>query len=122
MFTKLVLISFILTILTSYAIGDKLTISQTQTSSWSVNGQPFTVWEAKVTNTGSRIIYDATIIGESNLELENIWSLEQKSSNKFSFPKFISQNSGLKNGTYFTFGYINKSSQSAIFSVCDIIN
>ncbi|KAN0044651.1 hypothetical protein ACTA71_006170 [Dictyostelium dimigraforme] len=121
MFKKLFFISFFFALF-SLVISEQLTLTQTQSSSWSSNGKPFSVWNVRVMNTGSRTIYGATIIGVSNLELQNIWSVEQKSSNKFSFPKFVSQNGGLKNGTFFDFGYINNSFESAIFSVCDIIN
>ncbi|KAN0037478.1 hypothetical protein ACTFIV_002829 [Dictyostelium citrinum] len=120
MFKKLFSILYFFALF-SLVFSEQLTITQTQTSSWNSNGQQFSVWDVKVSNIGSRVIYGATIVGISNLELEKIWSVEQKSSNKFSFPKYISQNGGLMNGTYFNFGYINKNYQSAIFSICDII-
>ncbi|KAM9966839.1 hypothetical protein ACTFIR_007074 [Dictyostelium discoideum] len=118
---KLFLISFFFTLF-SFVISEQLTISQALTSSWNHNGQPFSVWDVRVKNTGKTTVFGATIVGVSNLELENVWSVEQISSNKFSFPKYISQNGGLKNGTYFNFGYINKSEQPAIFNIIDVIN
>ncbi|KAK5583754.1 hypothetical protein RB653_005353 [Dictyostelium firmibasis] len=116
MFKKLLFLALSFVFFTVAICDNSLTISQIQTGSW----EGHSAWEVTLVNTGTRAIIDATLVAESNLELdkpENLWSMEILSPNKYHFPAWITQNGGLMNGTKHTFGYINSKTTPAIFSL-----
>ncbi|EGC28936.1 hypothetical protein DICPUDRAFT_93241 [Dictyostelium purpureum] len=102
--------------------GQQLTISQNKTNAWEDNGVQYSVFEVTLVNCGTTTIYDATVVAESNFIItkpSDVWTVEKVSENRYHFPSYLCQN-GLEAGKNITFGYINKSTGPAVFSVCDL--
>ncbi|KAK5575461.1 hypothetical protein RB653_006594 [Dictyostelium firmibasis] len=134
MIKQILLITFMIAMFSFAVYGDnqsmQLTLSQMKNSTWTDQDVTYSIWVVSVINTGTSNVYDAIITPESNFQIQrksDVWKLDfvdptpkDLQHAKFHFPSYISQ-SGLSFNTSFTFGYINKGSESATFSVCDLV-
>ncbi|KAN0033638.1 hypothetical protein ACTFIV_000100 [Dictyostelium citrinum] len=108
----------------------QLTISQMKNSTWTDQDITYSIYVGTITNTGTSMVYDATIIPETNFNIQrrsDVWKLDfvdampkDLQHAKLHFPQYISQ-IGLAFNTSFTFGYITKGSEPATFSICDLV-
>ncbi|KYQ93885.1 cellulose-binding domain-containing protein [Tieghemostelium lacteum] len=97
-------------------------IVQSKIGEWNDENGCYSVWEVTLTNMATQNIKDVTVIGESNLNLRNsgdLWALEQVYTNKFHLPSYVWEY-GIEPGKTYKFGYINKGSNSAMFTFADI--
>ncbi|EAL72495.1 cellulose-binding domain-containing protein [Dictyostelium discoideum AX4] len=134
MIKHILLITFMIAMFSFAVYGEnqamQLTISQMKNSTWTDQDISYSIYVATVINTGTSMVYDATIIPESNFNIQrrsDLWKLDfveaipkDLQHAKLHFPQYISQ-IGLAFNTTFTFGYITKGSEPAIFSITDLV-
>ncbi|EFA83139.1 cellulose-binding domain-containing protein [Heterostelium album PN500] len=107
-----------------YSVGNSpVSISQTLMSSWSDDTGSYTVWQAIITNKSDFTIFDASIIADrGTLELRqptDLWALRRKYDNVYGFPTY-NTDYGVASGGSFKFGYINRSTHPARWTIADV--
>ncbi|KAF2076160.1 hypothetical protein CYY_002513 [Polysphondylium violaceum] len=125
MFFKQFCALFVALALISCTLAAEMSMTQSLSAAWKDGDKDFSMWEVTATNVCGKTIRDAVFVAESNFNLRNvtgndIWGVEPTSKvNRFHFPAYISER-GIAHNASIKFGYVNKGTASATFSICEV--